>query len=476
MTYNVVVIGAGPGGVVLACELAKKGISVVIYEKGLYEDLGHDWSDAMELIAFRDAGFEMPVLDGLEWKGTLVKEHRNATGIFEKHAVPRLKICSPGLTSFKEVDFSMITTDRLRLGRLLVDQAVAAGAQIFYRHQGIKLTYKANGRRGPDGVEVNGVIVRDLESGIDATVQADLIVESSGFQSVLRKSLPVFTGLADPFQDSDFALVHREVRGYNQHSQEQGTADIPDHYRYGFHTGYQWTHIHNRDSIDVGAGVKNDPANPDPKDLIEEFISRHPAITDQRIRGGRSLCIVGKPLLNFVSNGFIVIGDAASTSVPTTGCGAGSAMLIGLWAADVAAEAARENRNDIDKLWEINAKFYCDSDRGKSFAALAALRVMLQQLSHHELDFLFSKNLMDAATLQNAVNGIFKPPTLKKMLQSFCGGIANPTILLKLNKAISGAVRIYKHYQKYPRTWDADTFETWEKKANKLMGNLSSPT
>ncbi|MDZ4132871.1 MAG: hypothetical protein U1E11_07000, partial [Dethiobacteria bacterium] len=350
-----------------------------------------------------------------------------------------------------------------------------AGAQIFYRHQGLELSYTVNGRRGPDGVEVNGVVVRNLESGIDSTVQADLVVESSGFQSVLRKSLPALTGLADSFQDSDFALVHREVRGYNQPAQEQETVDIPDHYRYGFHTGYQWTHIHNSDSIDVGAGVKNDPANPDPRDLIEEFIYRHPAITDLRIRGGRSLCIVGIPLLNFVSNGFIVIGDAASTSVPTTGCGAGSAMLIGLWAADVVSEAAREKRNDIGKLWEINTKFYCDSERGKSFAALAALRVMLQQLSHHELDFLFSKNLMDDLTLQNAVNGIFKPPTLKKMLQSVCGGISNPLILLKLNKAISGAVSIYKHYQKYPQTWNADTYELWMKKTNELMSSLSSP-
>jgi len=475
MNYKVVVIGAGPGGVVLARELAKRGVSVDIYEKGLYEDLGHDWSDAMELIALSAAGFEMPVLDGLEWKGALVKEHQNADGIFEKHAVPRLKICSPGLTNCKEVDFLMITTDRLRLGRLLVDQAVAAGAQIFYRHQGLELSYTVNGRRGPDGVEVNGVVVRNLESGIDSTVQADLVVESSGFQSVLRKSLPAFTGLADSFQDNDFALVHREVRGYNQPAQGQEAAGIPDHYRYGFHTGYQWTHIHNSESIDVGAGVKNDPANPDPRDLIEEFISRHPAITDLRIRGGRSLCIVGIPLLNFVSNGFIVIGDAASTSVPTTGCGAGSAMLIGLWAADVVTEAAREERNDIGKLWEINTKFYCDSERGKSFAALAALRVMLQQLSHQELDFLFSKDLMDADTLQNAVNGIFKPPTMKKMLQSVCGGISNPLILLKLNKAISGAVRIYKHYQKYPRTWNADTYEPWEKKTNELMNSLSSP-
>ncbi len=471
MNCKVVVIGAGPGGMILARELAGKGINVAVYEKGGFAELGHDWSDAMELIALQKAGFAVPVLERLEWKGSLVKENLDDPGIFEKHAVPRLKICSPGMSSCKEVDFRMITTDRRRLGQMLVEQAESAGAVIHYRHEGISLLYRENGKKSADGLVVYGVVVRDLESGNKEEVKADIVVESSGFQSVLRKSLPVYTGLAEPFEERDFALVHREVRPYAPENRE--AEAIPDHYRYGYHTGYQWTHIHNDKSIDVGAGVRQDSANPDPKDLIEEFISRHPAIKDERIRGGRRLCIVGRPLMNFITNGFLVIGDAASTSVPTTGCGAGSALLIGLWAAEVIAEAALEKRSDLEKLWEINKKFYLCSDRGPSFAALAALRVALQSLSHRELDFLFDKDLMDAATLQNAVNGIFRPPDLIKMFKSLCSGISNPLILLKLNRAITGAVHVYNHYRSYPDIWDVTAYDKWKIRAEELFAAVN---
>ncbi|HSW36163.1 MAG TPA: NAD(P)/FAD-dependent oxidoreductase [Candidatus Limnocylindrales bacterium] len=467
MRYKVAIIGAGPGGVILARELARQQIDVTVYEKGEFSQLGHNWSDATELIALNEIGLEMPRLEGTEWKGALVKNTAAGEGLFEKHAIPRLKLYSPGMKSVKEIDFRMITTDRRNLGKTLAQQAEDAGAAIRYRHEGLSLVFSENGTKGLDGVEILGVKVRDLDSGQEEVVNADIVVESSGFQSVLRTSLPLYTGLADPFKDHDFALVHREVRA-RETSLVQSDI-IPDHYRYGFHTGYQWSHIHDEKNIDIGAGVRNDPTNPDPKDLIEEFIAKHPSIKPEKLRGGRSLCIVGRPLMSFVSKGFLVIGDAASTSVPTTGCGAGSAMLTGMWAAEVISEAAAERRNDLEKLWEINKKFYITSDRGPSLAALSALRTALQNLSHDDLDFLFDKNLMDAATLQYAVNGVFKAPDLGTMVKALLGGITRPSVLLKLNKAIGGGTQIYNHYKNYPAAWNPTTYQRWKTRTEELF-------
>lgn len=458
--YKVVVIGAGPGGVILARELALKGIDVSIYEKGTYEELGHEWSDAVEVAALREAGLDIPELVGREWEGCLVKQTPTDGGIFEKHAVPKLKIFSPGLVTSKEVSFRMITTDRRRLGQMLVEEALEAGARIFYRHEGRALLFAETGSKGPAGVLVEGVSILNIESGQEEKVMANVIVESAGFHSILRTGLPAYTGLADSFNDEDFALVHREVRPFLPENGAGGA--IVDHYRYGYHSGYQWTHMHNETQIDVGAGVRNDPANPDPGDIIEEFISRHSAIKPEKIRGGRSLCIVGAPLPNFVTNGFLVIGDAASTSVPTTGCGVGPAIINGLRAAEVLAEAARENRNDIAKLWAINTRFYLDSYRGPAYAALAALRKALQAMEHDDLDFLFKKDLIDAATLQNAVNGIFEPPGSGKMLRSLFAGLTAPGKLMQLNKAVSRARRIFRHYQHYPHKWDNEVYRKWQ--------------
>ena len=55
---KVVVAGAGPGGCIFARDLAKAGIDVTVYEKGGYETLGHDWSDAMERSALAEKGVD----------------------------------------------------------------------------------------------------------------------------------------------------------------------------------------------------------------------------------------------------------------------------------------------------------------------------------------------------------------------------------------------------------------------------------
>ena len=473
MSYKVAIVGAGPGGALLARELAGSDIEVTIYEKNTFNQLGHDWSDAVEFSALKASGLEMPALEGRQWKGRLVKATAGSDGIFEKHAVPRLKVYSPGKKNYKEIEFKMITTDRRRLGQMLVEQAEVAGAAIKYNHEGLGLLFRENGKQGPDGVEVYGFTTRGPKSGEEIKIEADLVVESSGFNSVLRRSLPPHTGLADPFRDSDFALVHREVRPYKPESKaetiEPETEIIPDHYRYGYNSGYQWTHFHNEDTIDVGAGVKKDMPGVDPRDIVEAFIAEHPAIKEGRIRGGSSLCIVGSPLVNFVAGGFVVLGDAASTSVPTTGCGVGSALFTALRASEVIKEAALEERNDLEKLWAINRMFFLESYRGPSFAALAELRGMLQTLTHEELDFLFSKDLLDAATLQDAINGHFNPPGFGKMLNALTRGFTKPATLLKLNRAVGRASRIYKHYKNYPPAWDAEEFQNWQTGALELQ-------
>ncbi len=468
MNYRVVIAGAGPGGAVLARELAAKGIDVTIYEKGKFEQLGHDWSDAVEIRALKAIGLEVPLLAGSRWKGALVKKSPSGEGLFEKHAIPRLKLLSPDYSSDKDIEFRMLITDRQALGQLLVRQALDAGAEIKYGCEALGLLYHVRSTRGPGGVDVYGLKYREPATGDIHEVEADIVVESSGFKSTLRRSLPPYTGFAGEFKDDNFGLVHREVRVRDPELAK--TDSVVDHYRYGFHTGYQWSHMHNEERIDIGAGVRPDPANPDPRVLIEEFIARHPSIRPGMVRGGRSLCIVGPPLLNFVTSGFLVIGDAASTSVPTTGCGIGSALFVGLWAAEVIAGAAREGRHDLEKLWEINKAFYLDHDRGASLAALSALRVALQDLSHDNLSFLLRKDIMDRETMENAVNGIFKPPPPAAKIRSLWRGLARPSLLLKLNKAVTGSTKIYHHFRRYPPAWDPVLFEQWSGKARRLFG------
>ena len=120
----------------------------------------------------------------------------------------------------------------------------------------------------------------------------------------------------------------------------------------------------NEDEIDTGAGVRHDPKNPDPKDIVQEFISRHPSISGDVVRGGGGLCLVGRSPASLVAKGFVVIGDAASQTIPMTGCGAGGAMVGGKYAAEAVLAAAQNGKTSC--LVGIQLKVVCRIEKGRS--------------------------------------------------------------------------------------------------------------
>ncbi len=476
MNYRVVVLGAGPGGCLLARELARGGVPVDLYERSTFEELGHDWSDAVEREPLAAAGLDMPDLQEGRWKGSLVKDDScsegKSKGVFESHAIPRLKLYSPDYGTVYDLEFKMITTDRRKLAQLLVQQARKAGAGIYYRREALRLLYRETGNSSPEGVEVYGVQVRELETGEIKEIAADVIVESTGFHSILRRSLPPYTGMAGEFAPADFALVHREVRA---RVPEKASGDpVPDHYRYGYQAGYQWSHIHNEHRIDIGAGVGCGGSRPDPRNIVEEFISRHPSIGKERIRGGRSFCVVGPPLVHFTVSGFLVLGDAASMSIPSTGCGVGSALQTGRWASRVLLEAAYDGRTDLEKLWEFNWKFFQQEGRGAHLAAISFLRLTLQSLAHSSLNFLFHSGLLGAGELEQVINGKFPRLSFQLLLEKIkpaARGVKHPALLKRTLSCLASSSKIYYHYCKYPAQWDKKSFYAWKNEANKLFNS-----
>lgn len=461
-TYTVVVAGAGPAGCIFARDLARAGISVKVYEKGEHEDLGHNWSDAVERKALAEVGFNVPP-EGPVNRGELVKKiPEDPDGIFEEHSFPEMEVWAPDYSCKKKIKFNYITTDRRVLGKRLADQAREAGAEIKFRHEVMDILSSGSTL---EEVTVTGVKVKNLETGEVFEAAADVTADDTGFHAQLRTRLPASTGMARKFSDAEMAQVHRTVRKRNKDVHDP----MADHYRYGYHTGYQWIQFLNDDEIDTGAGVKYDANNPDPRDIVEEFISRHPSITADVVRGGGGLCLVGRSPCSLVAGGFVAMGDAAGQTIPMTGCGAGGAMVGGKLAARAVIAAARKGRNDITSLWPYNHAWFVESERGFNYAGLTALRNSLQSLTHEEISFLFRKDIFSGEMLTPSINGIFLVPDLRTMVGTLLKGITNPRLLLKLNNATTIGTKILKHYRNYPRKWDAAAFEKWSAKAESLF-------
>ncbi|MBW2558000.1 MAG: hypothetical protein JRD69_04060 [Deltaproteobacteria bacterium] len=107
---------------------------------------------------------------------------------------------------------------------------------------------------------------------------------------------------------------------------------------------------------------------------------------------------------------------------------------------------------------------------GAHYAALNALRNIVQDLSHEDISFLFRKDILNGEMLTASINGTFMLLDLKTMALTLARCISRPGLLLQLNKATTIGTKILKHYLKYPETWDAAEFAAWKTKADDLFG------
>ncbi len=470
--FQVVIAGAGPGGTLLARDLARQGVRVAVYEAGGAEELGHNWSDAVEKSALSEAGFELPVLEEGCYRGTLVKKDEFDDNLFEPHAVSHLEIWTPDLSgkTRTDVDFRYITTDRMQLNRMLREQAVTAGARIFYRH-------RVEGLLGTvdtplEEIRVEGLRVADLEKGQALEIRADVSVDASGYRSLLRTGLSGAFSINRVFEKGDLATVYRTVRRLD--TGKTANDNLIDHYRYGAYTGYFWTHRHHPDSIDVGGGVRKSPDSIDPRDIVEEMIRQRPSITGEKLRGGGGTVLVSRSPYTMTASGFVAVGDAAGQVIPTTGCGVGGAMTGAMLAAGVIAEALQAGDAGIGNLWSYNKRWFCGPGRGDHFAALAGLKEVLQSLSHEDLTFLMQRDILSGEMLTPSINGIFYQPDLVTSLKTLVRGISRPGLLMLLNKATGMGKKIFRHYRSYPETWNADVFRRWVRTAEELFGKLGN--
>jgi len=112
----------------------------------------------------------------------------------------------------------------------------------------------------------------------------------------------------------------------------------------------------------------------------------------------------------------------------------------------------------------------CRIRRGAHYAALNALRNIVQDLSHEDISFLFRKDILNGEMLTASINGTFMVPDLKTMVLTLARGISRPGLLLKLNKATTVGTKILKHYLKYPESWNPAAFAAWRTKTDDLFG------
>jgi len=144
-------------------------------------------------------------------------------------------------------------------------------------------------------------------------------------------------------------------------------------------------------------------------------------------------------------------------------------MIGGKLAAKTVAAASQAGKSDLSALWAYNRDWFVESGRGANYAALTALRTILQRLPEKDNAYLFKKDIFNGQMLTQSINGIFQVPTLPLMLKTLVRCLPKPGLLLQLNKATTIGTALHKHYLKYPATWNRDVFDKWRAIAERLF-------
>ncbi len=440
---DVIIAGAGVGGCVLGAKLAAKGLQVVLLDSKSREELGHDWSDSIEKRAFKIAGIPLPT------------EAEMTVGVH------RLVVNSPSGRSVKLIEpYPYYIIDRRAMAKRLLDWALEAGADFIDNARVTSLR--------TEDQEVVGVNLKQGDRY--KKMEADLVVDATGFEGVLRRSLPVDAGIeSHPVADSDHAIAYREVREYKPTALEFTRGEM--NYYYGVHKGYCWINLESENAVDVGGGFPNIPGIPDIKEYILEKIKSYSFITQKKLRGGGGPVVTRKALYNFVANGFVVLGDAACQSVPLNGCNCGTIMIAAHIASKAICSALFSGKRDISGLWRYNV----DYQRGKGaiLAAMDAMRIAFQSFAQDEIAELMDRDIITARQLAQNFNIQPMSITLGDRINSLLRGITRLDLLKRLNKASCTAQSIYRHYQLYPLSYDMEAFQAWCRRADELFDSLT---
>ena len=313
-TYDVLVVGAGPSGSTAARYAATSGCRTLLIEKRA------------------EIGTPVRCGEGIA-KGWLAEIGVPPSPKFVAHEVQGARVHAPDGTCLT-IDASLAgnevgyTVERDQFDRYLAAEAARAGAEIRIRTSAVALL-KEDGRV---------VGARCEHMGRTYDVRAKLVVGADGFESQVGR----WAGLATHLRARDIdACLEYTMVGV------EGDARFDDFYLGSCAPGgYAWVFWKGEDVANVGLGVNlsklRDKA--EVKAYLDTFLRNHPDLGQgnvlSEIAGGVS---VSPPLERTVTDGCVLVGDAARMIDPLTGGGILNGCVAGRYAGEVAGEALAAN-------------------------------------------------------------------------------------------------------------------------------------
>ena len=390
--YDVLVIGGGPGGAIAAKTAAEQGLKTCIVEKR--------------------AAIGTPVRCAEGIGKEALSEFIEADHKWISAEISEAGIVSPDQTMMI-LDSSAVGSkvgyvlERKIFDRALVSQAAAAGADIF-----VKTSAKAP-------IIVDGMVKGAKLDGDISQIQADVVIAADGVESKFARWCGIDTSVKprDMMSCAQYLLTDIDINpGMNVF--QMGTTIAP--------CGYLWIFPKGERTANVGIGIQGSKSgeNHRAKDYLNKFVKeRFPkGKTLEFIAGGVT---VSQPLASTVSDGLMIVGDAARVVDPVTGGGIYNAMFTGRLAGETAVECITKGDCSKTALSSYDEKWR-NSPMGKSLYLNYKIKEYFLTLSDEKLNKLVH-SAMRLNLKEYSVLNIVKELALK-----------NPGLLWDLRKVIPG--------------------------------------
>jgi hypothetical protein len=299
-------------------------------------------------------------------------------------------------------------------------------------------------------------------SGIRTTegeeLRSRLVVDASGIAAVVRRSIK------DPFMENfetgprdKFYVLLKYVK------LKDPNITIVDSTSWPYYKGWiAPQHTPGGAIIGVGANLSFDYA----RKCMAKFEAAIP-LPEYELQYEEMACTpYRRPPFSFVTDGFLVIGDAACLTKPINGEGIPSAWKQCTPAAEIVANALKDGGYPTkEKLWEINRIY--QTGEGAAYAGERAMLIGAVNMTPKDNDYLYKKGI------------VFKSddePEVENLLGALVKGVISGEFTLKALISLATSTwkgeALKKHYQSYPAT--PSGYTAWQKRALKLWKQAGS--
>ncbi|MHA1685730.1 MAG: geranylgeranyl reductase family protein [Candidatus Heimdallarchaeaceae archaeon] len=443
--YDVVIVGAGPAGVSAAIYCANAGYSVLLIDKKPKDKIGDKvCGEALSKRTVLNVSQALKISPPTEEEiNCEVKKLVLQTEFDSKKIV----FPAPGY---------MI--DRHKYGQRLLSEALQRDVVLKDNSKVLKAIIQEN--------KVVGVISRNLLSKKEEAYYGKIIIDASGVQAVIRRSIPaeLEPKLYNRLLPEDYASCYREIIELSKPHNLDGEIilqyeeTIPE-------PGYMWFFADGPTKLNCGTGfvkIGEDAKKSVKKVYIEAMSKYYPLGTYSVVDGRGGAVPVKPPIWNAVAPGLIVAGDSAFHANPLTAEGHGPALIAGTLAGEIAIKAIKLQRYDLEVLWEYNVKIM--QTFGHEHMQDRILALILKKIKADNLRFLLRRKVITQNDLTAA--GITEKQTLKKTLKRVIGGFPKFGLLLKMYNAMQAYKKLGilgKNFPKHPKG-----YEEWIKKVDKI--------